>query len=308
MAAVTPTSVTPTIVTSISVMPTNVLFTQNQWQINTTVVCVAATDKNTGIWIVTAQTPFHPVSHIWPDHPADRGDLIYQTKHYSVTDCVVGAIEIATQQLYIASDIPVKRDTEGWVFVVAHYIALPLVIAVGAEVTLVVDKGYQQGLSRGHSGGHLSSLALNKVLHSDFWRKDPTRRDELGYYDFHSYAQEKSLVSENCSTDHYRLGKTLRKRGLNSAEMIADIDQITVKINQQLALWIALATPIVMRREGDALTDSRYWQCDLGLEGVIEIPCGGTHATSLAEYQALTVKFEIITDQELVMITTAIVA
>ncbi|WP_239996430.1 alanyl-tRNA editing protein [Photobacterium phosphoreum] len=301
-------AVTSTIVMPISVMPTNVLFTQNQWQINTTVVCVATTENNTGTWIVTAQTPFHPVSHIWPDHPADRGDLIYQTKHYSVADCVVGAIEIATQQLYIASDIPVKRDTEGWGFVVAHYIALPLVIAVGAEVTLVVDKGYQQGLSRGHSGGHLSSLALNKVLHSDFWRKDPSRRDELGNYDFHSYAQEKSLVSENCSIDHYRLGKTLRKRGLNSAEMVANLAEITLRMNQQLAQWLQLATPIVMRREGDTLTDSRYWQCDLGPEGVIEIPCGGTHATSLAEYRALTIEFEIISDQELVMITTAIVA
>ena len=302
MVVVTPTIVMPTIIT-----PTKVLFTQNVWQVNSAVVCAVAA-KNGGTWIVVEQTPFHPVSHIWPDHPADRGELIYQSQNYTVTDCVVGAIEIATQQLYIAADIPVKRDTDGWVFVVAHHLALPLALCVGKEVTLVVDKVYQQGLSRGHSGGHLSSLALNKVLHTDFWRKDPSRRDELGYYDFHSYAQEKSIASENCNTDHYRLGKTLRKRGLNSVEMIADIEQITVKINQQLALWIALATPIVMRREGDALTDSRYWECDLGDEGIIEIPCGGTHATSLAEYLALTVKFEVISDQQLVMITTAVVA
>lgn len=300
MSAVTPTIAMPTIIT-----PTKVIFTQNQWQINTKIVCTVAAETS-GTWIVVEQTPFHPVSHIWPDHPADRGQLIYQAVTYAVIDCVVGAIEIATQQLYIANDIPVKRDTEGWVFVVVHYIESALSITVGEEITLVVDKVYQQSLSRGHSGGHLSSLALNKVLHTDFWRKDPSRRDELGHYDFHSYAQEKSIVSENCSTDHYRLGKTLRKRGLNSAEMVADLAQITLRINQQLAQWIQLATPIVMRREGDTLTDSRYWQCDLGIEGMVEIPCGGTHASSLVEYQTLTVEFEVISDQELIMITTAI--
>lgn len=302
MSAVTATIVMPTIIT-----PTTVLFTQNKWQINTTIVCAVAAEKS-GTWVVVEQTPFHPVSHIWPDHPADRGELIYQAVSYAVSDCVVGAIEIATQQLYIGNDIPVKRDTEGWAFVVVHYIASALTISAGAEVTLVVDKAYQQGLSLGHSGGHLSSLALNKVLHSDFWRKDPSRRDELNHYDFHSYAQEKSIVTENCSTDHYRLGKTLRKRGLNSAEMVAALTQITLKINQQLAQWIQLSTSIVMRREGDSLTDSRYWQCDLGIEGIVEIPCGGTHANSLAEYKMLTVKFEVISDQELIMITTAVPA
>ncbi|SMY18126.1 alanyl-tRNA editing protein [Photobacterium aquimaris] len=300
MSAITATMAMPTLIT-----PTKVVFTQNQWQIDTTIICAEA-NKNGTTWVVTAQTPFHPVSHIWPDHPADRGQLCYQDQYYNVVDCVVGAIEIATQQLYIASDIPVKRDTEGWAFVVVHSIDAAIVIAAAETVTLTVDKAYQQALSRGHSGGHLSSLALNKVLHHDFWRKDPSRRDELGYYDFHSYAQEKSLVSENCSTDHYRLGKTLRKRGLNSAEMVANLAQITLDINQQLAQWIQLATPIVMRREGETLTDSRYWQCDLGDEGIIEIPCGGTHATSLAEYQSLAVKFEVISDQEIVMITTAI--
>ena len=293
-------AVTPTII-----LPTKVLFTQNIWQINSVIVCTVAAETG-GTWVVVEQTPFHPVSHIWPDHPADRGELIYQTVHYTVVNCVVGAIETATQQLYIAADIPVKRDTEGWVFVVVHYIEAVLAIVAGEEITLTVDKAYQQGLSRGHSGGHLSSLALNKVLHAGFWRKDPSRHDELGYYDFHSYAQELSIVSENCSTDHYRLGKTLRKRGLNSAEMVAEIEQITQRINQQLSLWIALGTVVIMRCEGELLTDSRYWQCDLGAEGVIEIPCGGTHICSLAEYQSLTVKFEIISDQKLVMTTTAI--
>lgn len=298
--------VIPTIATPITMTPTTVFFTQNIWQIKTAVVC-AVTTEISRTWIVVEQTPFHPISHIWPDHPADRGELIYQDKHYAVTDCVVGAIEMTTQLLYIAADIPVKRNTDGWVFVVVHQVSSSLAIGAGEEVTLVVDKIYQQNLSRGHSGGHLSSLALNKVLHTEFWRKDPHRRDELGYYDFHSYAQEKSIAGENCNTDHYRLGKTLRKRGLNSVEMIANLADITLRINQQLAQWIQLATPIIMRREGDTLTDSRYWQCDLGDEGVIEIPCGGTHATSLAEYHALTVKFEVISEQEIVMITTATV-
>lgn len=79
-------------------------------------------------------------------------------------------------------------------------------------------------------------------------------------------------------------------------------------MNQQLSLWLALKTPVVMRREGEYLTDSRYWQCDLAQEGSLEIPCGGTHVSSLAEYSAITVSFEVISEQEIVMRTECIKA
>lgn len=289
-----------------SITPTQVVFTQQQWQIDSVVQMKQEDDGQS--YIVTQSTPFHPVSHIWPDHPADRGHIQHNNHVYSVRDCVVGAVELATSTLYIAQDIPVKRDTDGWAFVVVHIIAGQVEMATGDTITLTVDRCYQQSLSRGHSAGHLSSLALNKVLHSDYWRKTPSRKDELGHHDFHSYAQTKSDVTPDLSTDTYRLGKTLRKRGLNSADVLAALDEIAAQMNQQLHAWIALKTPVVMRREGDHLTDSRYWQCDLATEGNIEIPCGGTHIVSFAEYKAITVAFTLISEQEIVMQTKSIKA
>lgn len=285
-----------------AVTPTQVLFTEPQWQAKAEIqLCIPAASG--GIWLVTHQTPFHPVSHIWPDHPADKGTVEVAGRCYDVVGCYVGAVELASGTLFVDSAIPVKRDEPGWAFVVAHHIGQKLDLVVGSEVVLSVDKAYQQALSRGHSGGHLSSLALNKVLHHDFWRKDASRKDELGHYDFHSYAQTQSRVSEDCSIDTYRLGKTLRKRGLNSADLLARIDEVAGKINQQLALWRQAGAPVVMRREGKALTDSRYWQCDLGEGAMIEIPCGGTHIRSLADYSKLEVEFRVLSEQELVMVT-----
>ncbi|MCW8328050.1 alanyl-tRNA editing protein [Photobacterium sp. SDRW27] len=287
------------------VTPTQVLFTEQQWQVLADLqLCALA--KEGGSWLVTNQTPFHPVSHIWPDHPADRGVIKVDGSQYPVTGCFTGAVELATNELHVDTDIPVKRDEPGWVFVVVHYIEQELALSTGCQVELIVDKIYQQALSRGHSGGHLSSLALNKVLHHDFWRKDASRKDEMGHYDFHRYAQIKSRVSEDCSTDTYRLGKTLRKRGLNSADLLLRLDEVADRVNQQLERWRQAGAAVTMHREGTALTDSRYWQCDLAEGPLIEIPCGGTHIQSLADYTQLSVEFQLVSEQELVMVTKTI--
>ncbi|PSV48849.1 metal-dependent hydrolase [Photobacterium indicum] len=284
------------------VTPTHVLFTEQQWQIEAEIqLCDPATSY--GVYVVTDRTSFHPVSHIWPDHPADKGTIALGDSCFDVAGCLTGAVDLETNTLYVGTDIPVKRDTPNWAFVVVHYIAEDVQWSKGDTVILSVDKAYQQALSRGHSAGHLSSLALNKVLHSDYWRKDASRKDELGHYDFHSYAQQQSIVSEDKSTDTYRLGKTLRKRGLNTADMLANLAALTDLINQQLETWRHSGAVVVMRREGTLLTDSRYWQCDLGEGEIIEIPCGGSHIQSLAEYSALFVEFEHVSDQELVMVT-----
>lgn len=284
------------------VTPTHVLFTEQQWQTEAEIqLCEPATSH--GVYVVTDRTSFHPVSHIWPDHPADKGTIALGDCCFNVAGCFTGAVDLATNTLYVGTDIPVKRDAPNWAFVVVHYIAEDVQWSKGDTVILSVDKAYQQALSRGHSAGHLSSLALNKVLHSDYWRKDASRKDELGHYDFHSYAQQQSIVSEDKSTDTYRLGKTLRKRGLNTADMVANLVALTELINQQLEAWRQSGAAVVMRREGMLLTDSRYWQCDLGEKEMIEIPCGGSHIQSLSEYSALYIQFEQVSDQELVMVT-----
>ncbi|MGF1699232.1 alanyl-tRNA editing protein [Photobacterium makurazakiensis] len=286
-----------------AITPTEVVFTERQFSAQAVVQMIVPSPQG-GCWLVTDITPFHPVSHIWPDHPADRGSVTIAGADYSVATCSHGAVELASHQLYVGADIPVKRNEAGWVFVVAHYIEQTLDITlIGSPVVLDVDQAYQLALSRGHSAGHLSSLALNKVLHHDYWRKDASRKDELGHYDFHSYAQTESRVTEDCSTDTYRLGKTLRKRGLNSADMLAALPQIADLINGHLTRWCQAKYPVVMRRDGVALTDSRYWQCDLAEEGLVEIPCGGTHVQSLAEYASIQVEFVVINEQEIKMVT-----
>ncbi|MFG0605864.1 alanyl-tRNA editing protein [Vibrio mimicus] len=259
---------------------------------------------STGVDVVTYKTPFHPVSHIWPDHPADRGVFIWQGEEYPVTDCLVGAIEQVSGHLYVGSDIPVKRDEVGWIFVVVHRLSqMPPALKVGESVKLVVDAQYQASLSRGHSAGHLAYLALNKVLAQSYWRKDADRKDPHGYFDFNSYAQISSFVTPNCSIDLYRLGKTLRKRGLNNDDVLRDLDLIEQNTNQQLVQWLALASPIQLECEGLALTDSRYWVCDLHEGSVARIPCGGTHTKGLEAFQMIKVVLKQVDEQHIEAVT-----
>ncbi|MGF1763874.1 alanyl-tRNA editing protein [Aliivibrio kagoshimensis] len=286
------------------ISPTIVKFNHQTWQLTTTIQLVQS-DQQQGHYIVTAETPFHPVSHIWPDHPADRGMLVVNEKREAVVDCLTGAVELATGELFVAEAIPVKRDTSGWAFVVVHRVNSDLLLNVGDSVLLEVNQAYQQRLSRGHSAGHLAYLALNKILNGHYWRKDADRKDELGHYDFNSYALETSFVTEDCCTDTYRLGKTLRKRGLNSAEMVENLPAIESAINAQLAAWLALNSDIEVVCDGERLTDSRYWHCHLGESGKAVIPCGGTHVNSLAEYRSITVVLTLVDAQQLQMVTTS---
>ena len=192
------------------------------------------------------------------------------------------------------------------VFVVVHCVAIDAdnsktleTISDVSMVTLQVDQHYQQALSRGHSAGHLASLALNKVLNDDYWRKDADRKDSHGYYDFNSYAQVSSFVTSDTCKDTYRLGKTLRKRGLNSSAMIESLATIERAVNDQLSSWLSLGSPVTMQCAGSALTDSRYWRCDLGESNTAEMPCGGTHVRSLTEFHQITVHISQLDEQHI---------
>ncbi len=282
--------------------PTIVTFTQSVWTFSSQVQRVQP--LNNTLCVVTHSTPFHPVSHIWPDHPADKGTLTSSKGEFDVLDCQVGAIELETGRLEVGQQIPVKRDAPGWVFVVVHVIeADSTAVLPGETVMLAVNQTYQQSLSRGHSAGHLAYLALNKVLAGGYWRKDADRKDPHGHCDFNSYAQVTSFVAEDRCVDTYRLGKTLRKRGLNSEDMLKDLSKIEEQVNLQLRHWLQLRADITLSREADALTDSRYWECDLQEGAVARIPCGGTHATSLADYQSITVMLKVVDEQHIEMHT-----
>ncbi|MEZ9322404.1 alanyl-tRNA editing protein [Vibrio sp. 10N.286.51.E5] len=297
---------TSDLITPVSaITPTITQFCHQAWQLNAKAQYVESDDSKT--YLITDVTPFHPVSHIWPDHPADQGFVSVGDVLYPVEDCLVGAIEQSTGKLHIAADIPVKRDTEGWAFVVVHQLPTSAsMIKVNDEVVLSVDKEYQASLSRGHSAGHIAFLALNKVLAESYWRKDADRKDPLGSYDFNSYAQVTSFVTPELCTDKYRLGKTLKKRGLNVADMLANLDDIEADINQMLAGWLAEPTPVAMRLEGEALTDSRYWEWQLDADTQVTIPCGGTHIGNTSELGALSVKLTQLDGQNIEMLTHVI--
>ena len=288
------------------ITPTITQFCHQIWQLNAKALHVESDDSKT--YLITDVTPFHPVSHIWPDHPADQGFVtVDDDVQYPVEDCLVGAIEQSTGKLCIAAGIPVKRDAEGWVFVVVHQLsASASMINIHDEIVLSVDKEYQSSLSRGHSAGHIASLALNKVLAESYWRKDADRKDPLGSYDFNSYAQMTSFVTQELCTDKYRLGKTLKKRGLNVADLLANLDGIETDINQMISGWLAEPTPVAMRLEGEALTDSRYWEWQLDADTLVSIPCGGTHIENTSELKALSVKLTQLDDQHIEMLTHVI--
>lgn len=288
-----------------AITPTITQFCHQAWQLTAKALYVESDSSKT--YLINDVTPFHPVSHIWPDHPADQGFVTVGDVQYSVEDCLVGAIEQSTGKLHIAADIPVKRDAEGWAFVVVHQLpASASMINVNDEVVLSVDKEYQASLSRGHSAGHIAFLALNKVLAESYWRKDADRKDPLGSYDFNSYAQVTSFVTPELCTDKYRLGKTLKKRGLNVADMLANLEGIEADINQMISGWLTQSTPVVMRLEGEALTDSRYWEWQLDAETLVSIPCGGTHIENTSELNALSVKLTQLDDQHIEMLTHVI--
>ncbi len=152
---------------------------------------------------------------------------------------------------------------------------------VGSRVELQVDSAARHALSLGHSGCHLGALALNRVL-IPYWRKEVSERDALGQPDFDRLAIQSSRVEPCGSREQYRIGKSLRKKGVNSEALLADLALIEEKVNQQLADWIAAGGEIRRSRAGEAIIDSRYWHSTLeGQE--VTIPCGGTHVASLAE-------------------------
>lgn len=270
------------------IRPTKTMFCHDIWQLESEIQLVSRQDDQT--YIVVRETPFHPVSHIWPDHPADKGTISFGEHEYCVADCQVGAVEHESGTLYVGKAIPVKRDTDGWSFVVVHCLSgSEADLNVGNVVCLNVDKEYQQSLSRGHSAGHIAFLALNKVLAQSYWRKDADRKDPLGNFDFNSYAQETSFVTPDRCDDVYRLGKTLKKRGLNTAEVFTELADIEVKVNQQIGEWLSTESMVSMRLEGESLTDSRYWQWQLPGHDLAVIPCGGSHISSTSELGSICV-------------------
>lgn len=252
--------------------------------------------------VVLDRTAIHPVDTAWPDQPADRGILRTSDGiEHEILDAVVGAVQ--GDVLVLGRDVPVRTGTEGWTFVVAHIVA-PAPIAVGDSVEVEADAAVRAALSRGHTACHLASLALDAAL-APAWRKDaPT--DALGAPAFDALAIQESRILPDGARDVYRIGKSLRRRGFDPA-VLDDLSALADEVDARLAAWIAAGGDVSVEAEGETLADRRTWVCDIG-GAEARIPCGGTHAASLAELGRVTVAFQATPGDsglELVMSTRA---
>ncbi|WP_308491427.1 hypothetical protein [Microbacterium terrisoli] len=259
-----------------------------------------------GAVVILDATPFHPVDHTWPDQPGDAGVLRSPSgggAEVRVVEAVMAATD-AEGALFVGTDIPVKRGTEGWTWLVAHRLDTdaPAWLVPGTAVTAEVDAARRAALSRGHTACHLASLALDLSL-ADLWRKDPGA-DALGTPDFEGRANQSSRIHEDGAVDDYRLGKSLRKAGFDSAAFAESVAAREARINELLAAWIATGGAVEVAVDGPTIIDRRRWECELP-EGHASIPCGGTHAASLADFASISVALDVSDPQLLVMTTTA---
>jgi alanyl-tRNA synthetase len=251
--------------------------------------------------VILDRTAFHPVDTAWPDQPADRGVLRTADSELDIVDGVVGASD--GESLHLGADVPVRTGTDGWTFVVAHVVegAPPV---EGEEVEVHVDVEYRRALSTGHTACHLASLALDAALTSAWSKPVPT--DALGAPAFDSLAIQSSRIHPGGSTDVYRIGKSLRRKGFD-ASALDDLEAIDRTANERLAAWISAGGEVRVETTGELLADRRSWVCALP-GGEARIPCGGTHVSSLDELASVRVALEtrqVDGGLELVMTTTA---
>lgn len=246
-------------------------------------------------------TAFHPVDTAWPDQPADRGTITTSAGTQLIVDGVTGGIRDG--ELHLGADMPVRTGTEGWTFVVAHIIeGQPP--AVGESVQVDVDQDRRAALSAAHTDCHLAALALDAAL-SAAWSK-PAPTDALGNPAFDVLAIQRSRIGAHRSTDTYRIGKSLRRKGFASTSL-DDPSAVAERVNAQLAQWIQAGGGVRIERDDTALSARRTWVCELP-NGRTNIPCGGTHIHDLAELSDISTSLttaEIDGGLELTMETVA---
>lgn len=236
--------------------------------------------------VLTDVTPFHPVDPRWPDQGPDNGTISWDEHRVQVTDCVIGATDGTA--LFVGEAVPVRRGEPGWAFVVVHVLSADAPApGESSEVLLEVEPGRRLALSTGHTGCHVAALALNAAL-APRWRKT-VQTDGLGNPDFDQLAIVSSRIEPDGAVDTYRIGKSLRKKGFDGADLSNDLTGITEEANRLLAGWVATGAPVTVEVSGPGLTDLREWVCVLP-EGTQRIPCGGTHLRSMGEADAITVQ------------------
>lgn len=242
--------------------------------------------------VVADVTSFHPVDAGWPDQPADQGVMEAHGVSVAVHDAVVAATDGTA--LHLGADIPVRKGTEGWAFLVAHLVDADAPISEDDRIAITADAAARRALSLGHTACHAASLALNLALASH-WSK-PARPDALGNPDFDGIAIASSRIEPGGSLDRYRLNKSLRRAGFDVAALVeGDLDDLARTVTATMQGWVFANAPVRIDRDGDGLTDRRTWVAELPV-GTASIPCGGTHADSLGELGDARVSLQLVDD------------
>jgi alanyl-tRNA synthetase len=235
------------------------------------------------IAVVCAQTPFHPVDHRWPDQPGDQGTLHFRQGSAEIVDCLTGAVHAQTGEVMVGTAITARRGDPEWHWIVLHIVeSLPDVPwEAAAVVRLAVNESRRAALSAAHSACHLSGLALNDRL-TDLWSADRiSQRDSLGFPDFDGTALTRSEISETGFRDTYRLGKSLRKSGFQTAGVADLVPALGNQLTARTGTWISAASKVWIETVGTRLSGPRTWHCALpGGEAITA--CGGTHPDCLA--------------------------
>lgn len=256
------------------------------------------------IAIFVDQTSFHPVDNRWNDQPADKGTITCNGIDYSVIDCYLAAFEVGNDKLFFDKDIPVKRNVDGWIFLVAHIIDDPQQLFTNdykMRLDMKVDPYSRNALSAAHSACHLAALAFNKIT-KDYWKGTVDKLDSLGNPNLDSLTIFASKIQPFQSFDSYRFGKSIRKKGLNSATLLTDIQTIEDQINIQLKSWLSDISDITVAPLPSIITAQRNWHCQLP-DGEAIVPCGGTHIKRFTETQEISVQFSLLSENEIIMNT-----
>ena len=264
---------------------------------------IAARQENEDyILVFIEETPFHPVDHLWPDQPEDRGYFEFERGVICpVSHCYTAAYNPATQELLVDKaivDRGIKRKEQGWIWLVAHRLdvsahkrELNAETLLGRTADLKVDEPYREAICRGHSLCHLAAFALNefmeehsqaKQVEENIWRRAFKKKDSLGRRQFDGATNRSSEIRMDASVDEYEINvpRTDACGKFNVNVLVKLLATLGEGIQKKLNAWLhedgirAVITPEVC-----SLHEVREWVAEkVGQTGKFKMTCGGSHA------------------------------